>query len=257
VSQQNQESYVKYYQYGVSGDYGFKVALAVSILLHLSAIAAMVLVHKSPQRDPFANAIRVTLSGAPQISSTAGRKTKAPVKRKEATAAKKPKPKPKPKTKKPASDKAVGLNREKTRKKPTPAAADPEPDRPVDASPRKRTDLGGTGGADDSGVAFDISAPNQEIEYKDIEFIDYYRTIYGEISRRWTKGGLMGGTASVRFKIHRDGSITGAEVVESAGKSYLDGPAMRAVMGARLPPLPQGFEGTAMVVRINFRYGEL
>ncbi|MCB1042658.1 MAG: energy transducer TonB [Acidobacteria bacterium] len=235
-------------------NYGFKTAVVFSIVLHVGAITAMVLAGliKANQRPPQMQAIAVGIAD-PAIAQKGGKEHKAPVMRNQ----QKKQPPQQKSTAKPAqkpNDAQVGLNRDKKPiKKPEPTTVKDDPAPPV-VNETKRTDVGGTGGAEESGVAFDLAGPvnlNQ-----DVEFIEYYRSVLEEVSRRWTKGGLEGGTTKVTFDILRDGSIKNVEIAQSSGKSFLDGPAKRAVLSSRFPPLPQGYRDDKLIFTINFKYGE-
>jgi TonB family protein len=134
--------------------------------------------------------------------------------------------------------------------------SEPEPD-PVEPEPTKSTRaIGGFGGEKDTGVSVEVGDGSQEVNLDDVEFITYFKMVQAQISSRWVKRGLEGGTTRVRFFIHRDGKVTDVDVTRTSGKAYLDSPAKRAVLGADFPPLPQSYEGDKLIVNINFQYGE-
>lgn len=240
-------------------DYGMKLGITLSVLIHLMIIAAFVvfsLLDLKPRKPPI-QAISVGLAD-PRMAQRGGKETKNPPVMRNTQKTQKPKPKtPKKEVRKeapkPKKDQ-VGLNPEKKTEKKTASPPVEQNTPPRDTTP-KRTNVGGTGGAEESGVAFELSSKQQDMNV-DVEFAEYYRQVLNEVGRRWTKGGLEGGTANVTFEILRDGSIQHVEISESSGRSHLDGPAKRAVLSARFPPLPQGYRDDKLIFTIIFRYGD-
>ena len=246
-------SYLKHYSRG-KDDFGFFLALSVSLILHFGLIGIAYWASKGPKRHPLPTAITVSLASS-LPSSRGGKQTKAPVIRatpKKAVAKKKKKDVPKPKKKTPKKDNRVGLKtRETTKKK-----YEPEKQETADSGVERNRPTGGAGGAEDNGIAFELGHRGaQDLNLQEAKFQGYYRTILDEVDRRWAKGNLTGGTATISFKVAKDGAVSRVEVSVSSGLAYLDGPAERAVLGARLPPLPQGFGEEELIVTINFRYG--
>lgn len=259
--------YVKHFQETDKASYGMKFAIGVSLVLHIVFLFGMYMAGVSHHRlERPTNAITVKLGG-PNNLQQSGQKRKAPVagvqKPRNKPVAKKTnstKKKPPPKKKKPAPNKnQIGLdtkkkNTKKTQPQPEEVASDPSDQTPIlppedDKGPRA---LGGFGN-DGIGVT-EAGDGNAEITEEDVEFITYFRSIREELSNHWVKTGLAGGTTRVKFHIMRDGSVSEVRVVESAGRSFLDGPAQRAVMASDFPPLPQGYRGEKLIVTINFRY---
>lgn len=58
----------------------------------------------------------------------------------------------------------------------------------------------------------------------------------------------------VRYTIQRDGTIVNASVERSSGDSSLDLRAQRAVMTARLPPLPAAYSNATLGLHLTFEY---
>ncbi len=239
-------------------DVGFKFAVTLSVAVHVLAIGGMIAggLIKGRKEKPLMQVLSVGLAD-PQMAQLGGKERKAPaVMRK----VEKQQPKPKEVTKKappkiePTKDQ-IGLNRDKKPVKEKEPAASIEKPQPTIEQPKKRTNVGGTGGSEESGVAFDLSSDRPNLD-QNVEFIEYYRLVLGEVGRRWTKGGLDGGSTAITFEILRDGAIQHVEISESSGRAFLDGPAKRAVLGARLPPLPQGYKDDRLIFTIRFRYGE-
>lgn len=259
--------------YGISlpdgrAEYGKRTAVTLAILLHASVLVGLVgasIIGKRPR--PPENAMVVKLGG-PANLKLSGAKTKAPV----AGVRKKTTPKPvargtsKPKAKKSVQ---VGLNREKPKAaKTSPSKSDrldpssrrkettAPPKLPVEVEDEKGTRaFGGIDGTRGAGVSVEVGDGSEAIETQDLEFISYFRTVQAEVASRWVKTGLEGGTTKVRFIIQRDGSVVEVEIVRSSGRTFLDGPAQRAVLGSEFPPLPQGYLGERLIVNINFHYG--
>jgi len=249
--------------------YGRRFAITLSIALHFGGLLGIWIFSQDAKPKPqLLSATPVTLATNPNRSS--GKKSKAPVAGRKRSS--KPKPKPpakkvtKPKVKK--SPNEIGLNREKKKPAKTPPPEEKSkptasksldkspPDEPVEPEDDRTIPIarGGFGGTKESGISFEMGSPNPNIDVKDYEFASYFRLVHDQISRRWSRGGLTGGVTTVRFHIHRDGKITNAEVIQSAGQTYLDNPAKLAVIGAELPPLPQGIREDLLIVNINFHY---
>ena len=255
-------------------NYGWWVGILVTIVFHGVALGGMYYASSAQEHiRPPMDAMRVKLGGPPKLELS-GKSRKAPV-----AGSRKPKPKPTPVVKKPVTKPPpkktatkkkkdqIGLNTKKKPPKkpekkpeavaekatkgatPAPSVPEPKPDR------RDNRAIGGLDGSDGSGVGVEVGDGSKEITEDDLEFISYFKTIQAEIAKRWTRSGFTSGTTRIRFHVHRDGSVTDVEVAKSSGRSYLDGPAKRAVMGAAFPPLPQGYLGEKLIVNINFQYG--
>ncbi len=256
----------------VPEDYGKRTGTMVSVAIHVLALAGMIWASLAPSdADRPLNAMTVKLGG-PLNLEPVGKARKAPVagvvKRREV----KPRPKPKPKKttapkKTVKKDNQIGLNRKKPKAAPPKKTENAEKapvEREAETRPQPRETvsqqgaraLGGIDGEEGTGVSMQVGDGSETVETDDVEFISYFRTVMAKVSSRWVKSGFRQGSASVRFHIGRRGGISNVQVVKSSGKSYLDGPAKRAVMGADLPPLPQGYEGEELIVTLNFHYGE-
>ena len=263
------DPYLRYYRDGNRADFGRRPAMVVSVSLHLAVVLAMVWFSQSHAEPPKPlNAMPVALVQRSEVN-TRGKKRKAPVQGRERQRTKpteqppKPTPALKPDVK---TGGEIGLKKDRVKPQPKkdvssqaeqPVLRQPKPE----VTPPKPVDTaipigsGGLGGEDEAGLSLEVGNPDQQIDVKDVEFLSYFRLIHAQIGRRWTKGSLTGGVTTVRFHIARDGSISNVSVTRSAGKPYLDGPAKRAVMGAELPPLPQGLKEDELVININFHYG--
>ncbi|CAM2008968.1 TonB family protein [Acanthopleuribacter pedis] len=265
---------VAYYQKDHS-QYGLRTGIIVSVVIHVLAFAGLFWASlAAEERFKPRPAISVKLAGKPQAA--AGKKSKAPVAGKQRRT-QKPKPKPKktppkktpPKKKPAAKPNDIGLNRDKQKEKTPPkkpvaesnapeksrtketAKPEPEPDPPEDKAPVAQ---GGFGGDDQSGLSFEVGN-SEEVDHTDMEWQAYYRHVYMQVSRGWSRGSVVAGVTRVRFFIQKDGGISNVEVVKSSGRSFLDSRSKRAVNRVSgLPPLPQGFQGDRLIINIDFDY---
>lgn len=256
MNTQPANSMVKHFARG-QDDTGLVLAVVISLALHFGLVGVLIWKSRTSGRHPLPTAITVSLvSSLP--TSRGGKQTKAPVARKPRTktVVEKKKETPKPKTRAPQNDSKVGLKtKEKTTSKPP--ARKPETPSTRDAQPSRTQPKAGAGGAEESGISFELGHRGRnDLDLEEAKFHAYYRTILDEVDQRWAKGNLVGGTTTVSFRVARDGSVSDVNVSVSSGHAFLDGPAKRAVLGARLPPLPQGFEEEELIVTINFHYGE-
>jgi TonB family protein len=83
-------------------------------------------------------------------------------------------------------------------------------------------------------------------------YIDRMKTLIGQ---RWLRPQSVSGiTTTVSFAIDRDGAIRDAKNEIASGNGTFDRAALRAVLEASpLPPLPFGYNGTYLGVRLTFR----
>jgi len=257
-------------------DYGRKTATWISITVHVLALSGMVWMGMAGEsrRDDFGKAVPVKLGG-PKNMNMGGSKRKAPV---AGATAEKPKPrqtrktppkeqpKPKPQPKKP-KEKVVPTGSKQARKPPPPdpepepapvaenvreGADDPTPTQPVaEKSNRARGNVReGTG----SGVALELGDGSEVEDVDDLRFRSYLLAIHGAVATRWIKNSPVSGLTRIEFTILRDGSIEDVRIADSSGFAFLDNQAKRAVMGAELPPLPQGYERDRLLIAMNFNY---
>lgn len=92
---------------------------------------------------------------------------------------------------------------------------------------------------------------------QDFEYAYYQRQMIARISTNWQQIPVRGkATVVIRFTVHRDGAISGAEVETSSGQELLDRAALRAVaLAAPLPRLPEGYPRDRVGVHLLFTYG--
>lgn len=253
----------------------WREGVIVSLLLHLVIIGSMFWLSyegADERRLPPAS-INVGLTQRPNTSA-GGKKSDAPtagktVQQKQAVVQPESKPKPQaqkaknevgtkkkdePKKPKPEPKKEpepVAEQAKKTVEQPAPAQPTPPPEDDTKAAKAR----GGFGGDNDSGLSLELGNPDEPLTIlEDLEFQSYFENLMRQTQQRWSIGGMSGDIAILRVQIGRDGAILGADVVQSAGKSFLDSAAKRAVLGMDLPPLPQGYRGEKLIVNLRFNY---
>lgn len=98
------------------------------------------------------------------------------------------------------------------------------------------------------------------VDAADFEFTYYLLLVRNRIASSWSPpAGLATGgrpvRCVVRFRIERDGSVTGAQLESPSGVDFFDRSATRAVLlSDPLPPLPLGFGGGGLGVHFGFEY---
>lgn len=107
-----------------------------------------------------------------------------------------------------------------------------------------------------SGLAVGLSTGGQGGESLDSSWCcpDWTNSLMSTIDATWNKNVGMIGVTVIRFVVLRDGSITGAQVLEPSGNLTLDNNALRAVISARLPPLPGAYEPARLTITLKFPY---
>lgn len=235
----------------------FRRSVILAVLLHVLGFvflfAGQKFLNKEPEMPPV---MSVGLAGLNSLSGPSGKKTKAPVMRQTKSQPKKKVSQPVKRPAKKPKKNEVGLNKKKTTKKKTVKPSSAETNERIAENPGKQVKTGGTGGAADTGISFQMGGGQEGMRVEDLPYLAYLQSVQGELAQRWARTGLSGGVTTVTFRINRDGSIEDAEVSESSGKRHLDGPALRAVLGARLPPLPQGCQDDYLVLHYRFHYGD-
>ena len=82
----------------------------------------------------------------------------------------------------------------------------------------------------------------------------YLRTMTDLIKRNWNQNQGAAGQVQMKFIVRRDGTMTGIEVEKSSGQALLDQASQRALLAARLPPLPREFPDNTLTVHLIFEY---
>ena len=93
-----------------------------------------------------------------------------------------------------------------------------------------------------------------EINVGDFCCPDYLQTMLQIIQRGWNSKQQIAGTTAIRFTIGRSGAVSDVEVAKASGYTVLDFTAQRAVLTARLPPLPAAYRNPTLTLTINFQY---
>jgi TonB family protein len=83
---------------------------------------------------------------------------------------------------------------------------------------------------------------------------EYLATVFSTIKTNWNDRVGATGTTLMRFVIQRDGRIVDVSVEKSSGVQTMDFYAQRALMLAKVPPLPAAFGDPALVVHLYFDY---
>jgi TonB family protein len=93
-----------------------------------------------------------------------------------------------------------------------------------------------------------------EIQLGDFCCPEYLSTMLQLIHRNWQEKQQVGGVSTMRFTIRRDGRLTDVTVARSSGYIALDLAAQRALMLARLPPLPSQYTNPQLTLILHFEY---
>jgi periplasmic protein TonB len=89
-------------------------------------------------------------------------------------------------------------------------------------------------------------------------FPEYVRAMTTAMQNAWQSSvGFQRGVPPrvyVTFTIGKRGEVSNLEVAQGSGSSQLDNSARRAVLTAKLPPLPREYSGSSVEVRFYFEY---
>jgi protein TonB len=243
---------------------GLRRVLAISIAIHALVVVAVALAPEGwlTTAPPPREVMVISLAGSEGPRSTGS----APIAGKRVDqAVEKPKPAPPPPTPpppqaKPAPQVPVAAPKPATPAAATkPAAVTPPPAAPVSTGAKVQTgsavaDTGSAGtnqglsfGGGGTGDAVDLNTFNPEWVAKFRQAID----------RVWQQQQGETGVVTLRFTVRRDGSIVEgirAQVVQNTGSVVLANASIRALINARLPPLPEDYTRPEMVIRLEFKY---
>lgn len=244
---------------------GFHKMVAVSLAIHVVGLVGLVLAPASWRTAAVPEetvAMVISLGGAPGprsggMTPMGGR----PVQQVRTEEPARPEPVRPPAAREPEM---VVPTRETRPPRPTPRQ--PEPTRTAPQESRGRTPTQGpevrpgsaiaqTGGA---GIGFGLSTggggTGGEIDLGDFCCPEWLNTMLQLIQRNWNSKQQVAGTATVRFTVQRDGSITDVQVARSSGFAVLDLTAQRALLTTRLPPLPGEYPNPQLTINLNFEY---
>lgn len=83
---------------------------------------------------------------------------------------------------------------------------------------------------------------------------DWTNVLRSSIAATWNEHVGVAGVTVVKFVVSRDGSIGDVTIEKSSGLALLDSNAKRAVVSARLPPLPSAYEPNRLTITLTFPY---
>ena len=232
-----------------------RFSLIVSATLHVLAVAALIFL-KSGSKLERPPAYRVELIGAAGMKRQMGVVAEqapvqtAPTNAPAPAAAERPVETPKP----------VPVKNVKAKPVPKPTQATPNVSKTKTATgktetkPAEKTPSPAAGSGNKTGRGTDVT--NMVAYGIEFPYPGYLNQIARQVTLRFERpaGNLL--VPLVRFLIHRDGSITGIEVVTSSGSGALDREAIGAVEAAgtsrAIGPLPAGFPDDVLPVFFTF-----
>lgn len=236
-------------------------AVIISIIIHVALIYGMYYLSRhflsQPNFKPFITASLIPAKGLPNfrpgrtITKSRARSTNA-----------------KTTTKAVASKDAVklpGIEKKKSKAKPeTKRNAKEESGQPLQEERKSRIIVGkerGRYGRQDGIEGGTGAGPGtiSTIGLEDFDYPWYAQSVKGILSHNWVKSiappDLAGMRVIVRFRIHKDGSVTDIVLVKRSGIFALDQEVIRAVRNASpLPPLPKGTRTESQVAQYEFVY---
>jgi TonB family protein len=234
-----------------------KTMVVWSVTAHMALIAAIVLMPSRAAQETPRTVMTISLGGVagPRtggMTQMGGRAVQAPtppepVRRAEtAPAPTRPAmtlPDPKARTRpQPKPDQAP---KEATGRTPTTG------DEPRQGSARAETGARGqgfglsSGGGGGTGVQLDVG------NFCCPEYLEQMVTL---IQRNWNQNQGVVGATVIKFTIQRDGTILMPQVEKSSGFYALDNAAQRAVLLAKLPPLPAPYPNATLGLHVTFDY---
>jgi protein TonB len=236
-------------------------AVIISIIIHVALIYGMYYVSRhylsQPSFKPFITASLIPAKGLPSFrpgtTVTKSRTTSTKVKTT---------------TKKVSAKDAVklpGIKKRKSSAKPeTKRTVKKENGQPPQEERRSRIIVGkerGSYGRQDGIEGGTGAGPGtiSTIGLEDFDYPWYAQSVKGILSYNWVKSiappDLAGTRVVVRFRIHKDGSVTDIVLIKRSGIFALDQEVIRAVRNASpLPPLPKGTRGESQVAQYEFVY---
>lgn len=236
--------------------------LALSLAAHAVALALLYLAPWRALDTPEEKVVMtISLGGAPGpqaggMTSLGGRpvQQEAP-----------PTPPPRPEPVRPPAVKTPAMTVPTPKEKPSPKPPPPPVKTSVDEA-RGRTPTTGpevkagnavaqTGATGlDIGLSTGGGGTGGEIDLANFCCPEYLSTMIQLISRQWNPRQGIPGQTTMRFTIARDGGVSDVEVVRTSGYAVLDLASRRALLTARLPPLPAAYSNPQLTVNLNFKY---
>ena len=235
---------------------GARRGLAASLVLHALMLTAVFLGARQTIPRPTPNVLNIKSAPIAALQPTPIQSTPAPVK---AAPAPPPPPvvveQPPPAKKEAFAPKQESLfgksNREVEPPAPTPPAPATKAPPPAAVTPPPASGTGDASGFATPGVG---TAGVTGLEGGDFPYTIYVNQMVSKIGSNWLRPQAGGEPlAEVYFVINRDGTISDAKVSTASGNSAFDRAALRAVLSSSpLPPLPFGYRGTWLGVRLTF-----
>ena len=236
---------------------GFSRSVGGSVILHLLGVVALFLAHQYviAHRPPPPKIMTITLGGSIGPRSTG--MSAAPARAVDQVA-----PQPKHEVvRTAASQSSVMTLPVKSEPKPAPKVQD----LPITSMPKPPTtgaqiqkgtaqaETGSTsqsngltvGGAGGSGAVLEIT---------DFCCPDYLKQMLERIELHWNKNVRERGETTLRFVIHRDGSISDISTDKTTSQ-FLELQSLSALQQAHLSPLPAEFKDDHLVIHLRFPYG--
>lgn len=240
-------------------DRGAGVGIVVSLLLHggLTAFAVYAATHASAPKP--ARMVQIQFASMPRAAAP------APAVARPATPAPAPVPEPKVEEPKPKIEEpkpVVDQTPPKPQKNTVPLDAfgrstkkgseAPAAQKPTPAPPAAAPAVPGIGTTTDVPVG---GSGVTGLEGGDFPYALYIQAMQRRVGTNWFRPQAGGGIATViYFRILRDGTITEAKVETPSGNPTFDRAALSAVRSSTpLNPLPFGYNGTYLGVRLTFR----
>lgn len=239
------------------GDRLLRRSLVASGVLHLVGLIVISIAWAGPRQMPWRQApMMVSLVTLPEPEPAAPAAPPRREVRREPEEKPKPKPEPKPVETPPP--------------KPKPDPPKPEPDAPVlkEAAKKKQPEPAPQEAAPEpappapepqaSPASLDVSAQVEE----DFPFSYYLALVQQKIAKEWeppagTPTGEASPLATLRFRIDRQGLVSGVQVEEASASALYDRSAHDALLRAQpLQPLPATYQGRWLTVHLRFRIAD-
>lgn len=230
------------------GDRLLRRSLVASGTLHLVGLIVISIAWAGPRQMPWRQApMMVSLVTFPEPEAPPNREAK-----------REPEEKPKPKP------------IEEPRPKPKPEPPQPEPDAPVlkevakkkepEPAPQEASAQPNAQAPEPQAVpaSLDVSA---QVEEK-FPFSYYLALVQQKIAKEWeppagTPTGEASPVATLRFRIDRQGLVSGVQVEEASASAFYDRSAHDALVRAQpLQPLPATYQGRWLTVHLRFRIAD-
>lgn len=236
--------------------------VAISAAAHAAFIVAIFLMPSNvrTETDP-KDVMVISLGGAPGpraggMTPMGGR----PVQQVE------PEPPKRPEAVRPPAAKPPEMTMPTEREKPKPPPPKPPPIKQTTDEARGRTPTKGPQeekgtaiaqtGARGMGIGLSTGGGGTggEIDFKDFCCVEWLNFVLGQINSNWKQQQGVTAVTSMRFTIRRDGTVTDVNVSRSSGFAALDLAAQRAVLLARVPPIPPEYTNEQLTLNLHFEY---